>query len=169
MACDLSNWLSQKNEPCSEGFKTHLWCFQGHRQENINFSTKPRLKDAYLHTPILKHHHCFLLFGWQHQHYQYKVLPVWLAMAPVVFTSLTKHILYLCHYKDFCVTFYLDDNLVLTQSNVLEIVLKPCVLSWLISWFSGSAFASIKCPSISLWPTYCSFDHSEFFHSILPP
>ena len=21
---------------------THLWCFQGHRQENMNFSTKPR-------------------------------------------------------------------------------------------------------------------------------
>ena len=34
-----SSW---KNEPCSEGFNTHLWCFQGHRWENINFSTKPR-------------------------------------------------------------------------------------------------------------------------------
>ena len=26
----------------SEGFNTHLWCFQGHRWENMNFSTKPR-------------------------------------------------------------------------------------------------------------------------------
>ena len=31
-----------KNEPCSEGFNTHLWCFQGHRWENVHFSTKPR-------------------------------------------------------------------------------------------------------------------------------
>ena len=31
-----------KNESCSEGFNTHLFCFQGHRWENIHFSTKPR-------------------------------------------------------------------------------------------------------------------------------
>ena len=30
------------SEPCSEGFNTHLWGFQGHRWENIYFSTKPR-------------------------------------------------------------------------------------------------------------------------------
>ena len=29
-------------EHCSEGFNTHLWCVQGHRWENIYFSTKPR-------------------------------------------------------------------------------------------------------------------------------
>ena len=37
----LKSIVSEK-EPCSEGFKTHLWCFQGHTWENINFSTKPR-------------------------------------------------------------------------------------------------------------------------------
>ena len=31
-----------KNEHCSEGFNRHLWCFQGDRWENMNFSTKPR-------------------------------------------------------------------------------------------------------------------------------
>ena len=31
-----------KNSPCSQGFNTHLWCFQGHRWENMNFSTKLR-------------------------------------------------------------------------------------------------------------------------------
>ena len=31
-----------KNYPSSEGFNTHLWCFQGHRWENVHFSTKPR-------------------------------------------------------------------------------------------------------------------------------
>ena len=32
----------RKNEHCSEGFNTHLWCFQGQRWENMYFSTKPR-------------------------------------------------------------------------------------------------------------------------------
>ena len=34
-----------KNEHCSEGFNTHLWGFQGHRWENVHFSTKPRHVD----------------------------------------------------------------------------------------------------------------------------
>ena len=35
--------LSQKNKPCSEGFNTHLWCFQEDRWENIHFfESKPR-------------------------------------------------------------------------------------------------------------------------------
>ena len=35
--CDPSNQSSQKIEPCSEGFNTHLWGFQGDRWENIHF------------------------------------------------------------------------------------------------------------------------------------
>ena len=31
-----------RNEHSSEGFNIHLWCFQGHRWENVHFSTKPR-------------------------------------------------------------------------------------------------------------------------------
>ena len=31
-----------ENRALSEGFNTHLWCFQGQRWENMNFSTKPR-------------------------------------------------------------------------------------------------------------------------------
>ena len=34
---DPSNQLSWKNEPCSEGFNTHLWGFQGDRWENVHF------------------------------------------------------------------------------------------------------------------------------------
>ena len=37
-----SNWSSWKIKPCSEGFNTHLWDFQGDRWENIHFSSKPR-------------------------------------------------------------------------------------------------------------------------------
>ena len=39
---DPSNWSSQQNVPCSEGFNTHLWDFQEDRWENIHFESKPR-------------------------------------------------------------------------------------------------------------------------------
>ena len=32
----------RKNEPCSEGFNTHLWGFSGDRWENIHYSSKHR-------------------------------------------------------------------------------------------------------------------------------
>ena len=32
----------ENHEPCSEGFNTHLCCFQGDRWENVHFSSKPR-------------------------------------------------------------------------------------------------------------------------------
>ena len=28
--------------PCSEGFNTHLWGFQGDRWQNVHFQVKPR-------------------------------------------------------------------------------------------------------------------------------
>ena len=34
--------MSWKSEPCSEGFKTHLWGFSGDRWENVHFEGKPR-------------------------------------------------------------------------------------------------------------------------------
>ena len=34
--------LSWKNEPCSEGFNTHLWGFQEDRWENIHLQSEPR-------------------------------------------------------------------------------------------------------------------------------
>ena len=37
-----SNQSSQRKEPCSVGFNTHLWGFQGDRWENIHFESRPR-------------------------------------------------------------------------------------------------------------------------------
>ena len=48
--CDPSNQSSWKNEPCSEGFNTHIWGFLGDRWENVHFSGKPRHV-----TPQIKH------------------------------------------------------------------------------------------------------------------
>ena len=75
------------------------------------------LQDAYLHIPIIKHHHWFLQFVWHNLPYQWKVLPFGLATAPWVFTALTKPILFLCHCKGFHIVIYLDDILVLMFSK----------------------------------------------------
>ena len=75
------------------------------------------LQDAYLHVPIVKHHHHFLHFVWHNGPYQWKVLPFGLATAPRVYMSLTKPILFLCHCKGLHIAIYLDDILVLVHSN----------------------------------------------------
>ena len=75
------------------------------------------LQDAYLHVPIVKHHHQFLHFVWHNVPYQGRVLPFGLATAPRVFTSLTKPILFLCHCKGLRIVIYLDDILVLVHSK----------------------------------------------------
>ena len=81
------------------------------QQGNYAFSID--LQDAYLHVPIVKHHHHFLHFVWHSVPYQWKVLPYWLATAPSIFTSLMKPILFLCRHKHLHIVIYLDDILVL--------------------------------------------------------
>ena len=71
------------------------------------------LQDAYLHIPIVKHHHPFLQFVWSNMPYQWKVLPFVLATAHRIFTALTKPILFLWHHKSLHIVIYLDDILVL--------------------------------------------------------
>ena len=75
-----------------------------------DFAFSIDLQDAYLHIPIVEHHHHFLHFVWCNVPYQWKVLPFGLATAPRVFTSLTKPILFLCHHKGLHIVIYLDDN-----------------------------------------------------------
>ena len=75
------------------------------------------LQDAYLHILIVKHHCHFLQFVWHNVPYQWKVWPFGLATAHLVFTALTKPILFLCNCKGFCIVIYLDDILVLVRSK----------------------------------------------------
>ena len=75
------------------------------------------LQDAYLHVPIVKHHHHFLHFVWHNVPYQWKLIPFGLAMAPRVFTFLMKPILFLCQCKGLHIVIYLDDILVLICSK----------------------------------------------------
>ena len=91
----------------------HVWQLNQHGDYAFSID----LHDAYLHIPIVKHHHHFLQFVWHNMPYQWKVLPFGLATAPRVFTALTKPILFLCHYKDFCIVIYLNGILVLVHSK----------------------------------------------------
>ena len=91
----------------------HLWQLIQHGDYAFSID----LWDAYLHIPIVKHHHHFLCFVWHNVPYWWKVLPFGLATAPRVFTALTKPILFLCHCKGFHIVIYLDDILVLVFSK----------------------------------------------------
>ena len=75
----------------------HVW--QHIQHDDYAFSID--LQDAYLHIAIVKHHHHFLRFVWHNMPYQWKVLPLGLAIAPWVFTALTKLILFLWCCKGF--------------------------------------------------------------------
>ena len=82
-----------------------------------DFAFSIDLQDAYLHIPIVKHHHHFLHFVWHNVPYQWKVLPFGLATAPRIFTSLMKPILFLCHHKVLHIVIYKDYILVLICSK----------------------------------------------------
>ena len=75
------------------------------------------LQDVCLHIPIVKHHGHFLWFVWHNMPCQWKVLSFGLATAPWDFTTLTKPILFLCHFKGFHIVIYLDDMWVLLHSQ----------------------------------------------------
>ena len=91
----------------------HVWQLIQHGDYAFSID----LQDAYLHVPIVKHHHHFLHFVWHYVPYQWKVLPFGLATATRVFTSLMKPILFLCHCKGLCIVICLDDILVLVCSK----------------------------------------------------
>ena len=91
----------------------HVWQLIQHGDYAFSID----LQDAYLHVSIFKHHHHFLYFVWCNVPYQWKVLPFGLAIAPRVFMSLTKLILFLCCHKGLHIVIYLDDSLVLVYSK----------------------------------------------------
>ena len=91
----------------------HVWQLIQHG----NYAFSIDLQDAYLHITIVKHHCHFLQFVWHNVPYQWKILSLGLATALLVFTALTRPILFLCCCKGFCIVFYLGDILVLVHSK----------------------------------------------------
>ena len=59
----------------------HVWQLIQHGDYTFSID----LQDAYLHIPIIKHHHHFLQFVWRNVPYLWKVLPFWAGHSPLGF------------------------------------------------------------------------------------
>ncbi len=75
------------------------------------------LKDAYFHVSILPRHRPFLRFAFEGRAYQYKVLPFGPSLSPRVFTKVAEAALVPLREQGMRILNYLDDWLILAQSQ----------------------------------------------------
>ncbi len=76
-----------------------------------------RSKDAYFHVSILPTHRKFLRFAFGGKAYQYRVLPFGLALSPRTFTKCVDAALAPLRLQGIRILNYIDDWLILTQSE----------------------------------------------------
>ncbi|KAL0161810.1 hypothetical protein M9458_041206, partial [Cirrhinus mrigala] len=89
------------------------------------------LKDAYFHIQIAPHHRRFLRFAFEGVAYQYTVLPFGLSLAPRTFTKCMDAALLPLRQKGIRILNYLDDWLVLAQSEAELLSHRALLLSHL--------------------------------------
>jgi hypothetical protein len=77
------------------------------------------LKDAYLTVPIWKNHQKYLRFLWKDNMLEFACLPFGLATAPRVFTKLMKPVVALLRQWGIRLIIYLDDILIMAESQNL--------------------------------------------------
>ncbi len=75
------------------------------------------LKEPYFHVSILPRHRPFLRFAFEGRAYQYKVLPFGLSLSPRVFTKVAEAALVPLREQGVRILNYLDDWLILAQSQ----------------------------------------------------
>ena len=76
------------------------------------------LKDAYLTIPIAQTQRPLLRFSWHKEMWEFKVLPFGLSSAPWVFTKVTKPISSVLRKLGIRLILYLDDMLIMSQSQI---------------------------------------------------
>ncbi len=81
------------------------------------WSAASDLKDPYFHVSILPRHRPFLRFAFEGRAYQYKVLPFGLSLSPRVFTKVAEAALVPLREQGVRILNYLDDWLILVQSQ----------------------------------------------------
>ena len=84
-----------------------------------DFMVKIDLKDAYFTVPLCQEHQKFVRFLWKETLYEYSCLPFGLASAPRVFTKVMKPIAALLRQMSIRLVIYLDDLLIMGQSQKL--------------------------------------------------
>ncbi len=89
------------------------------------------LKDAYFHIQIAPHHRRFLRFAFEGVAYQYTVLPFGLSLAPRTFTKCMDVALSPLRQMGIRILNYLDDWLILAQSEVELLSHRTLILSHL--------------------------------------
>ncbi len=89
------------------------------------------LKDAYFHIQIAPHHRRFLRFAFEGVAYQYTVLPFGLSLAPRTFTKCMDAALSPLRQMGIRILYYLDDWLILAQSEVELLSHRTLILSHL--------------------------------------
>ncbi len=89
------------------------------------------LKDAYFHIQIAPHHRRFLRFTFEGVAYQYMVLPFGLSLAPRTFTKCMDAALSPLRQMGIRILNYLDDWLILAQSEVELLSHRTLILSHL--------------------------------------
>ena len=81
------------------------------------WATSVDLRDAYLHIPIHEEFHKFLAFRYRGTDFCFRALPFGLSTAPRVFTRVTRSILAVLRSRGLQVYAYLDDWLVVADSE----------------------------------------------------
>ncbi len=89
------------------------------------------LKDAYFHIQIAPHHRRFLRFAFEGVAYQYTVLPFGLSLPPRTFTKCMDAALSPLRQMGIRILNYLDDWLILAQSEVELLSHRTLILSHL--------------------------------------
>ncbi len=91
------------------------------------------LKDAYFHVEILPQHRKFLRFAFGGKAYQYQVLPFGLALSPRTYTKCMDAALAPLRLQGIRILDYIDDWLILAQSQELALRHRDVVLAHLES------------------------------------
>ena len=89
------------------------------------------IQDAFLHVPVHKEYRRFLRFTYMEKVYQFLRDPFGLTSSPQVFTDITRPLVEHCRVKSIRVIFYLDDILVLANTETLVCQHRDYVLELL--------------------------------------
>ena len=74
------------------------------------------IKSAFAHVSIHKHFRKFLQFRWKRKFYRYKVMPNGLAIAPQVFTRLTRPLVAIARMRGVKLIIYIDDIVIVART-----------------------------------------------------